>query len=124
MSVWGGLIVADLLELVDYLGLQDADAEGDLELAEALAPVADAHDVYLPSEDAQLLEVVRRYGRRVSHLCRGAVVLVDGARPGVSAGPAGVIESDGEALYLTPWELERRHSGGWMPPGVLSLGGL
>lgn len=124
MSAWGGLVVADLLELVEYLGLLDPGADGDLELAEALQPVAETHEVYLPNEDSQLLAVARKYGRPVGVQTRGAIVLVDGLRPGVSAGQPGVIESDGECLYLAQWDLERRHSGGWLVPGMTSLGSV
>lgn len=120
--IWGGLIVADMLALVQHVGLV-GDTDGDMQLAEVLQSVALAHDVNLPQSDAQLLAAVKRYGRATNCHCRASVLVVDGGRAGLSAGPAGVIESDGEQLVLAAWDMGGRHSTvGWLPPGVVSLG--
>lgn len=122
MRVWGGLLVAELLESVDLVGEWEPGADGDLEVAECLHPVAAARGVNVPRRDAQLLAAMRLYGTPVPLRSRGAVVLVDGERAGVSAGQAGVIEAEGGALVLTPWD-EVRHTGGWVPLGVVTMGG-
>lgn len=108
-----------MLGLVRDGGDADRDAVGDLELAEVLSPIAGGFGVNVPDRDAQLVVAMRRYGDRVAPKCPGAVV-VSAGRVGLSAGSVGVIESDGEALRLSPWGPVSWD--GWLPIGVVSLG--
>lgn len=113
MSVWGGLIARDVMDVAAEGG-READ-----DLAQVVGPLLVQYGVGMPADAPAFLEAARRYWVPCPATCRGAVLDLQGV-VGVSGGGRGLVVVEDGVVSWSPWG---RHlvGGAWLPPGVEAL---
>lgn len=125
------MIVPRVVAAVDGIVPTGAEADeyvrtapgGRLELAEVLSAAAGSLGIGLPRTDAELVPILRKYGRATSTFRWAVVGVLPDGRTALGTGGPTAVESLGDVVGIVTDPGAGRYVELWEIPGVIYLGG-